>query len=154
VNNSSPCWTGAYGGGQGANGQLISWSNSTGTHLVGEKAYFSAGRAISDIPLKDLMGPGVIVDISDLVEDYDLITPEMITSRADVRPGDILIINTGYHRYSLATSSSSTRATTATPGTSPTSSTPTRRAAWRTRNSASSCGILAPRWSSTSGPWT
>ncbi len=92
--------TGAYGGGQGANGQLISWSNSTGTHLVGEKAYFSAGRAISDIPPKELMGPGVIVDISDLVEDYDLITPEMITSRADVRPGDILIINTGYHRYS------------------------------------------------------
>ncbi|MDW8325669.1 MAG: cyclase family protein [Anaerolineales bacterium] len=92
--------TGAYGGGQGANGQILSWSNTVGTHLVGERAFHSGGRAISDIPLRDLCGPGVIVDISDLVSDYSLYTPEMITSRATVKPGDILIINTGYHRYS------------------------------------------------------
>ncbi len=92
--------TGAYGGGQGANGQLISWSNTTGTHLMGERAYHSGGRALSDVPLRDLMGPGVVVDISDLVSDYSVYTPEMIESRADVREGDILIINTGYHRYS------------------------------------------------------
>jgi kynurenine formamidase len=41
-----------------------------------------------------------VVDISDLVSDYSLYTPEMITSRATVKEGDILIINTGYHRYS------------------------------------------------------
>lgn len=92
--------TGAQGGGQGANGQLISWSNTAGTHLVGERAFHSAGRAIADVPLEDLCGPGVVVDISDAVSDYSLYTPEMITSRADVREGDILIINTGYHRYS------------------------------------------------------
>ncbi len=92
--------TGAYGGGQGANGQILNWSNTVGTHLVGERAFHSGGRAIADIPLKDLCGPGVVVDISDLVSDYGIYTPEMIMSRADVRPGDILIINTGYHRYS------------------------------------------------------
>ena len=92
--------TGAYGGGPGANGQLISWSNTTGTHLVGERAFHSGGRAIADIPLKELCGPGVIVDISDLVSDYGIYTPEMITSRATVKEGDILIVNTGYHRYS------------------------------------------------------
>jgi kynurenine formamidase len=92
--------TGAYGGGQGANGQILKWSNTVGTHLVGERAFYSAGRAIADIPLKDLCGPGVVVDISDLVSDYDLYTPEMITNRATVKEGDILIINTGYHRYS------------------------------------------------------
>jgi arylformamidase len=92
--------TGAYGGGLGANGQLIRWSNSVGTHLVGETAFHSGARAISDIPLKDLCGQGVVVDISDLVSDYSLYTPEMITSRATVKKGDILIINTGYHRYS------------------------------------------------------
>jgi kynurenine formamidase len=92
--------TGAYGGGQGANGQLLNWSNTVGTHLVGETAYHSGGRAISDVPLTDLCGPGVVVDISDAVSDYSLYTPEMITERADVRKGDILIINTGYHRYS------------------------------------------------------
>ncbi|MDX1662542.1 MAG: cyclase family protein [Candidatus Promineifilaceae bacterium] len=91
--------TGAWGGGQGANGQLIEWSNNTGTHLVGPRAFHSGMRSIADIPLSDLMGEGVIVDISDAVSDYSLYTPEMITSRADVRAGDILIVNTGYHRY-------------------------------------------------------
>ena len=92
--------TGAYGGGQGANGQILNWSNTVGTHLVGETAFHSGSRAIADIPLRDLCGPGVVVDISDLVSDYSLYTPEMITSRATVKKGDILIINTGYHRYS------------------------------------------------------
>jgi len=92
--------TGAYGGGQGANGQLLNWSNTVGTHLVGETAFHSGGRAISDIPLEDLCGPGVVVDISDLVSDYSLYTPQMIMDRAEVKQGDILIINTGYHRYS------------------------------------------------------
>ncbi|MDR3574919.1 MAG: cyclase family protein [Anaerolineaceae bacterium] len=92
--------TGAYGGGQGANGQILNWSNTVGTHLVGETAFNSAGRAIADIPLRDLNGPGVVVDISDVVSDYSIYTPEMIMSKADVHTGDILIINTGYHRYS------------------------------------------------------
>ena len=92
--------TGAYGGGQGANGQILNWSNTVGTHLVGERAFHSGGRAIADIPLKELCGPGVVVDISDLVSDYSLYTPEMITRRATVKKGDILIINTGYHRFS------------------------------------------------------
>lgn len=92
--------TGAMGGGQGANGQELTWSNSVGTHLVGERAFHSAGRALADVPLTDLCGPGVVVDISDEVSDYSLYTPEMITSKVEVKEGDILIINTGYHRYS------------------------------------------------------
>ena len=92
--------TGAYGGGQGANGQILNWSNTVGTHLVGERAFHSAGRAIADVGLRDLCGPGVVVDISDAVSDYSLYTPEMITERATVKAGDILIINTGYHKYS------------------------------------------------------
>ena len=91
--------TGAFGGGQGANGQLIEWSNNTGTHLVGPRAFHSGSRAIADIPLEDLCGQGVVVDLSDVVEDYGFYTPEMITDRVDVQRGDILIINTGYHRY-------------------------------------------------------
>jgi arylformamidase len=91
--------TGSYIGGQGANGQLIEWSNNTGTHLVGPRAFHSGARAIADIPLSDLYGEGVIVDISDAVSDYSLYTPEMITSRVEVKPGDILLINTGYHKF-------------------------------------------------------
>lgn len=91
--------TGAWGGGQGANGQLIEWSNNTGTHLVGPRAFHSGARAIADIPLSDLCGEGVIVDISDAVSDYSLYTPQMIEERVTVKEGDILLINTGYHKY-------------------------------------------------------
>ncbi len=92
--------TGAYGGGAGANGQILNWSNTVGTHLVGETAYHSGGRAIADIPLKALSGVGVVADISSMVEDYSIYTPEMIEKVVDVKEGDILIINTGYNRYS------------------------------------------------------
>lgn len=91
--------TGSYHGGQGANGQLIEWSNNTGTHLVGPTAFHSGMRSIADIPLEDISGEGVVVDISDEVSDYSLYTPEMIEKRVKVKEGDILIINTGYHRY-------------------------------------------------------
>jgi kynurenine formamidase len=91
--------TGAYGGGAGANGQIIEWSNNTGTHLVGERAFHSGARAIADIPFNELSGTGVVVDLSDALSDYGFYTPEMVMSRADVREGDILVINTGYHKY-------------------------------------------------------
>lgn len=92
--------TGAYGGGQGANGQILNWSNTVGTHLVGETAFHSGGRPIADVPLTDLSGEGVVVDLSDELGDYDLYTPEMVMKKVDVKKGDILIINTGYNRYS------------------------------------------------------
>jgi arylformamidase len=91
--------TGSFHGGQGANGQLIEWSNNTGTHLVGPRAFHSGERAISDIPLTGLCGPAVVADVSDAVSDYGFYTPEMIMERVDVREGDILVVNTGYHRY-------------------------------------------------------
>jgi arylformamidase len=91
--------TGSYHGGQGANGQLIEWSNNTGTHLVGPRAFHSGLRSIADIPLEDISGEGVVVDISDEVSDYSLYTPEMIEKKVTVKEGDILIINTGYHKY-------------------------------------------------------
>lgn len=91
--------TGSWGGGQGANGQLIEWSNNTGTHLVGPRAFHSGAAAIADLPLSGLCGEGVVADVSDAVSDYGFYTPEMITERVDVKEGDILIVHTGYHRY-------------------------------------------------------
>ncbi len=91
--------TGSYHGGQGANGQLIEWSNNTGTHLVGPTAFHSGMRSIADIPLEDISGEAVIADISGEVSDYSLYTPEMIEKQVKVKEGDILIINTGYSRY-------------------------------------------------------
>jgi kynurenine formamidase len=85
--------------GQGANGQIITTSNHVGTHMDGEIHFHASGRSIGDVPIKEWVGPGVVVDISDQVGDYDLYTPEMLMKKAEIKKGDILIINTGYNRY-------------------------------------------------------
>jgi arylformamidase len=85
--------------GQGANGQIITTSNHVGTHMDGEIHFHASGRSIGDVPMKEWVGPGVVVDISDQVGDYDLYTPEMLMKKAEIKKGDILIINTGYNKY-------------------------------------------------------
>jgi kynurenine formamidase len=69
------------------------------THLDAEMHVRSGGADIAGIPLDRLVGEGVIVDVSDEMEDWTLITPDHITRKMDVREGDILIYNTGWHRY-------------------------------------------------------
>ncbi|MDD3749501.1 MAG: cyclase family protein, partial [Firmicutes bacterium] len=54
---------------------------------------------IASLPLDYLVGPGVIVDVSDISEDYGIYTQKDITDRVEVKKGDILVINTGYHKY-------------------------------------------------------
>jgi arylformamidase len=85
--------------GQGANGQVITTSNHVGTHMDGEIHFHACGRSIGQVPMTEWVGPGVVVDIADEVGDYDLYSPEMLMRKADIRKGDVLIINTGYHRY-------------------------------------------------------
>ena len=85
--------------GQGANGQVITTSNHVGTHMDGEIHFHACGRSIGQVPMHEWVGPGVIVDLSKDLGDYDLYEPELLMKRADIRKGDILIINTGYNRY-------------------------------------------------------
>ena len=83
----------------GANGQVITTSNHIGTHLDGPLHFDTAGRDVASLPLEKLCAPGVVVDLSDMAEDFGIYTPEDIKKRCDVRKGDVLIINTGYHKY-------------------------------------------------------
>jgi arylformamidase len=86
--------------GSNTNGQLLTHSNHLGTHLDGEIHFFTAGKDIAQLELSDfLIGPGVVVDLSDAAGDYQIYTAEMIEVRVEVREGDILIIHTGYHHF-------------------------------------------------------
>ena len=69
------------------------------THLDSEMHAVSGGKDIASIPLDRLFHEGVIVDVSDEVEDSSLITPEHITRKMEVKEGDILIVHTGWHRF-------------------------------------------------------
>lgn len=83
----------------GANGQIIRSSNHVGTHLDGQCHFVTGGMDIASIPLDRLYGPGVIVDLSDIAEDYGIYTSKDIEERVEVREDDILFIYTGYYRY-------------------------------------------------------
>jgi len=90
---------GCFGGGQGANGMVIKTSNHVGTHMDGEIHFCASGRPIGTVPIQEWVGQGVIVDISQESSDYGIYSPDLLMSKADIRKGDILIINTGYHKY-------------------------------------------------------
>jgi kynurenine formamidase len=54
---------------------------------------------IDEIPLDWSCNTGVIVDLTQEMDDLTVYTPEMIESKVEVRKGDILILHTGWHRY-------------------------------------------------------
>jgi len=83
----------------GANGQVITTSNHIGTHLDGPLHFDTAGRDIASLELTKLCAPGVVVDLSDMMQDFGIYGPDDMMKRADIRKGDVLIINTGYHKY-------------------------------------------------------
>jgi kynurenine formamidase len=83
----------------GANGQIITTSNHVGTHLDGPIHFYGPGKDIASIPLDELYGAGVIVDLSDMAVDYGLYGSKDILERVEVKKRDILIIRTGYSRY-------------------------------------------------------
>jgi kynurenine formamidase len=85
----------------GVNAQYIQTSNHMGTHLDAPRHFVTNGKTIEQLPLDWLYGPGVIVDLSDVLDDLDVFTPEMLEERADIREGDILFIHTGWHKYSF-----------------------------------------------------
>ena len=83
----------------GANGQLLTHSNHVGTHLDGECHFYTPGKDIASLDFDFLVHDAAIVDLSDGVEDYSIYTSKMVEERVEVKEGDILIINTGYHKY-------------------------------------------------------
>jgi arylformamidase len=85
----------------GVNAQYIQTSNHMGTHLDAPRHFVTKGKTIDQIPIEWCYGPGVIVDLSDMLDDVGLFTPEDIEKRADVQDGDILFIHTGWHRFSF-----------------------------------------------------
>jgi arylformamidase len=85
----------------GVNAQYIMTSNHMGTHLDAPRHFVTTGKTIDQIPIEWCYGPGVIVDLSDMLDDLDIFRPEDIEKRVEVREGDILLIHTGWHKYSF-----------------------------------------------------
>lgn len=83
----------------GVNAQYIMTSNHMGTHLDAPRHFVTGGMTIDEIPVGWLCGPGALVDLSGAMDELDLYTPKMIEDRVEVRPGDLLLLHTGWHRH-------------------------------------------------------
>jgi arylformamidase len=83
----------------GVNAQYIQTSNHMGTHLDAPRHFVTGGMTIDQIPLDWLYGPGVIVNLTDEMDELAIYTPEMIESRVEVKDGDIVVLHTGWHKY-------------------------------------------------------
>ena len=81
--------------------QRIETALHVGTHFDGAMhATDNRKGDMASLPLDFLVNRGVVVDISDKVSDWSVITPEIIEGAgADIREGDILILHTGWHRH-------------------------------------------------------
>src|ERR1700681_3985097 len=80
--------------------QRIDMALHVGTHIDGAMHGADGMGDMASYPLDFLVGPGAVVDVSAHVEDWAVITPEMIEKApVEVKEGDILIIHTGWHRY-------------------------------------------------------
>lgn len=83
----------------GVNAQYIQTSNHIGTHIDAPRHFITDGMTIDQIPLEWVYGPGVVVDLTDEMDDLAVYTPEMIEKRVEVKEGDILVLHTGWHKY-------------------------------------------------------
>lgn len=79
--------------------QEIVTSLHTGTHLDGSMHGTDSLTDMASLPLDKLVHEGAVVDVSDTVGPWDVITPQHITDKVEVKEGDILIVHTGFHRH-------------------------------------------------------
>lgn len=85
----------------GTNHQEIETALHVGTHLDAPLHWSDRGIDIASIPLDRLTGPAVVADISAELEDFSIIDPSMIERAVRVEDEDIVIVHTGYHRFTF-----------------------------------------------------
>ena len=78
--------------------QMLELPLHSGTHFDAEMHIIAGGKDLASVPITQLCREGVIVDISDEMRRLLDHHAEEITDRAEVKKGDILIYNTGYHK--------------------------------------------------------
>lgn len=77
--------------------QITTFMHCT-THTDAPAHVIEGTRYIDEVPLSSYFGSGVVVSIPK--GKWEVITPEDLeNARPEIRPGDIVIVNTGWHRF-------------------------------------------------------
>jgi len=70
----------------------------TGTHVNAPLHLAQDGQSVGELPLERFFGTGVVLSVPK--GEWELVEPEDLErATPEVRPGDIVIVNTGWHRY-------------------------------------------------------
>lgn len=78
--------------------QRITTVMHSGTHIDAPAHVVEGTPFLEEIPLRNCFGTGVVVSIPK--QKWGVITPEDLErARPQIRPGDIVIVNTGWHKY-------------------------------------------------------
>ncbi|MFQ5860364.1 MAG: cyclase family protein [Dehalococcoidia bacterium] len=72
-----------------------------GTHMDAPRHLSPTGRDMASVPIEDLYGTGLVIDLSSRVEDWTRITVELVEQAAPepVQERDIVVLHTGWQRY-------------------------------------------------------
>ena len=80
--------------------QRIDSALHVGTHIDGAMHGTDGMGDMASYAMDFLVGPGAVVDISQHMDDWGVITPAMLEAApVEIRDGDILIIHTGWQRF-------------------------------------------------------
>jgi 3-hydroxyacyl-CoA dehydrogenase/kynurenine formamidase len=78
--------------------QKITTVMHSGTHIDAPGHVVEGAPLLHEIPLSAFFGTGVVMSIPK--QKWDVITPDDLdAARPEIRPGDIVIVNTGWHHY-------------------------------------------------------
>jgi len=79
--------------------ERVEMYSHTATHVDAPLHFIPEGKTLDEYPLDKFMGPGVVIDITPK-EPEEPITPDDIRPYEEqIRPGDILILHTGWDQY-------------------------------------------------------
>ncbi len=85
----------------GKNTMLVKANMHTGTHVDAPSHYCETGKHLGEIPLPDLVGTGLVIDLRPVTERWTLYRLDQVLRHAPetIREGDIVVLYTGWERY-------------------------------------------------------
>ena len=95
--------------------QWLETSLHVSTHMDGDVYAVPGGRDIAAMPLDLLVQEAIFVDIREECKEFTWITPEMLTSKMEIKKGDIVIIHTGGNSIIRTTPRRTTSSTSSSP---------------------------------------
>jgi len=81
---------------QGVLTQHVVTSMHHGTHLNAPIHLAQRGAGVGELPLDAFFGTGVVLNVPK--GEWEYLEPADLESAGEVRPGDIVVLNTGWHR--------------------------------------------------------